>query len=344
MATTNKVRAERVAELDVAALARAARGAPHRPGVAARHRARHVGAAQVLVDYSRPSVRGRTVWGGALVPYGQVWRTGANAATQLVTSADLTIGGAAVPAGTYTLFTLPAAEGGQLIVNRKTGEWGTEYESAQDLVRIPLQRVGARHPGRAVHHRRRAGERHAVARPALGGPAALGAHRRALTRCRAAAHPARTPRRGAPRSSGRPASSLGRSAARDRRRVAAAGDRLGDHRVRRRRGPQRGEQREARRGDPRHRVGQRHPGAADAPASLPPPDPSGVAAGVPAVGGCAARSGRPVTRGRAPHGVGESCDHACCSRQEGTGASVGTAPPRLERPGDGARAVRAGPG
>jgi hypothetical protein len=98
-----------------------------------------VGAAQVLVDYSRPSARGRTVWGGALVPYGQVWRTGANAATQLVTSADLTIGGAAVPAGTYTLFTLPTADGGQLIVNKKTGEWGTEYDAAQDLVRIPLR-------------------------------------------------------------------------------------------------------------------------------------------------------------------------------------------------------------
>jgi hypothetical protein len=139
MATTNKVRAERVADVDVASVARTLAARPigqtsPRDTVRAT-----VGTAQVMVDYGRPSVRGRTVWGGALVPYGKVWRTGANAATTLVTSADLVLGGAPIPAGTYTLFTYPTAQGVQLVVNRKTGEWGTEHDPSQDLVRVPLQ-------------------------------------------------------------------------------------------------------------------------------------------------------------------------------------------------------------
>ena len=75
----------------------------------------------------------------ALVPYGHVWRTGANAATQLNTSADLVIGGTTVPAGTYTLWTMPTAEGYQLVINKQTGQWGTEYDEKQDLARIPLK-------------------------------------------------------------------------------------------------------------------------------------------------------------------------------------------------------------
>lgn len=93
---------------------------------------------RVLVDYGRPSMRGRTIFGG-LVPYGQVWRTGANAATTFVTPRDVRIGETLVPAGTYTLYTLPAAGEWQLIVNRQTGQWGTEYDQAQDLVRIPMR-------------------------------------------------------------------------------------------------------------------------------------------------------------------------------------------------------------
>jgi hypothetical protein len=92
----------------------------------------------ILVDYGRPSMRGRTIMGG-LVPYGQVWRTGANAATTFVTSRDLRIGGVNVPAGTYTLYTLPGETEWQLIINRQTGQWGTEYDQAQDLARIPMR-------------------------------------------------------------------------------------------------------------------------------------------------------------------------------------------------------------
>jgi len=92
----------------------------------------------VTIDYSRPSMRSRKVFGG-LVPYDQVWRTGANAATSLKTSVDLTIGGTTVPKGNYTLYTLPGANSWQLIVNKQTGQWGTEYNQAQDLARIPMK-------------------------------------------------------------------------------------------------------------------------------------------------------------------------------------------------------------
>lgn len=97
-----------------------------------------LGGERVLVDYGRPYMRGRTIMGG-LVPYGQVWRTGANAATTLVTPRDLRIGGTAVPAGTYTLYTLPGESEWQLIINRQTGQWGTEYDAAQDLARVPMR-------------------------------------------------------------------------------------------------------------------------------------------------------------------------------------------------------------
>ena len=87
--------------------------------------------------YSAPSVRGRTIFGG-LVPYGEVWRTGANAATTLKTSGALQIGGLNVPAGTYTLYSLPTADGWKLIVNKQTGQWGTVYDKAQDLGRVDM--------------------------------------------------------------------------------------------------------------------------------------------------------------------------------------------------------------
>ena len=93
---------------------------------------------RVYVDYGRPSMRGRKIMGG-LVPYGRVWRTGANAATTLVTDVDLELGGTRVPRGTYTLYTIPTVEGWTLIVNRQTGQWGTQYEPARDLARIPMQ-------------------------------------------------------------------------------------------------------------------------------------------------------------------------------------------------------------
>ena len=94
-----------------------------------------LGGSEVWVDYGRPHKRGREIFGN-VVPWNTVWRTGANAATQLNTPVDLVIGGATVPAGKYTVWTLPTASGWKLIVNKQTGQWGTEYHAEQDLVRV----------------------------------------------------------------------------------------------------------------------------------------------------------------------------------------------------------------
>ena len=94
-----------------------------------------LGGAEVWIDYSRPQKRGRVIFGD-VVPWNTVWRTGANAATQLNTSADLVVAGTTVPAGKYTLWTLPSQSGWKVIINKQTGQWGTEYNPAQDLVRV----------------------------------------------------------------------------------------------------------------------------------------------------------------------------------------------------------------
>lgn len=96
-----------------------------------------VDAANFEVVYSRPAKRGRDIWGG-LVPYGEIWRTGANAATHFTTDRDLSIGGVEVPAGTYTLWTLFTPESQELIINSQTRQWGTQYDESQDFARIPL--------------------------------------------------------------------------------------------------------------------------------------------------------------------------------------------------------------
>ena len=96
-----------------------------------------VGSASVLVDYGRPSRRGREIF-GSLVPYDQVWRTGANAATTIVFGGPVELGGRPIEAGTYTLYSQPARSGWTLIVNRQTGQWGTEYNQVQDLFRVPM--------------------------------------------------------------------------------------------------------------------------------------------------------------------------------------------------------------
>ena len=97
-----------------------------------------VGGDTVFVDYGRPSARGRRVFAANGILNDTLWRTGANAATQLWTARSISIGGQAVPAGKYTLWTLAVPGRYQLIVNRQTGQWGTMYDPAQDLVRVPL--------------------------------------------------------------------------------------------------------------------------------------------------------------------------------------------------------------
>ena len=97
-----------------------------------------VAGASIAVRYSRPSMRGRVIFGN-VVPWNQVWRTGANQATVFETSADLVIAGAPVPAGKYSLWTLPSPGGWKLIVNRNTGQWGTDYDAQYDLARIDMR-------------------------------------------------------------------------------------------------------------------------------------------------------------------------------------------------------------
>ena len=92
---------------------------------------------KVSIEYGRPYMRGRKIVGN-LVPYGRVWRTGADQATTLTTSAPLAIGTATVPAGKVTLYTLPSEKGWKLIINKQTGQWGTEYNEGQDLARVDL--------------------------------------------------------------------------------------------------------------------------------------------------------------------------------------------------------------
>lgn len=136
--TTNKITATRVNRaMDVAALARVmkptgmlsvrdvARGGFGQGGI-------------VLIDYSRPLVRERTVWGGVLVPFDSVWRTGANDATHLFTSRTLVLGDVTVPPGAYTLWVQHTRGGTFLIVNRGIGMWGTQYNAALDLGRAPM--------------------------------------------------------------------------------------------------------------------------------------------------------------------------------------------------------------
>ena len=91
-----------------------------------------------MIDYGRPARRGRRIF-GAVVPWNQVWRAGANWATHLETSDDLTLGSLRLARGTYTLFVLPSPEGWALIINRQTSQWGTEYSRERDVARIPLE-------------------------------------------------------------------------------------------------------------------------------------------------------------------------------------------------------------
>ena len=97
------------------------------------------GGKSVTIDYSSPRAKGRKIYGG-LVPFGEVWRTGANEATTFVTTADLVVGGTTVPAGSYTLFTVPGQDKWALVLSKKTGEWGTAYPGASnDLARIDMK-------------------------------------------------------------------------------------------------------------------------------------------------------------------------------------------------------------
>ena len=100
---------------------------------------------KITIDYGRPFLKGRKV-GQELAPYGKVWRTGADEATALTTEIDLSIGGLKVPAGKYTLYTLPSEGTWKLIINKQTGQWGTKYDESQDLGRVDMTKSSLPQP------------------------------------------------------------------------------------------------------------------------------------------------------------------------------------------------------
>ncbi len=99
--------------------------------------AARVGGAEIRIEYSRPRTRGRVIFGD-VVPFGEVWRTGANAATLFTTSHDVELGGVRVPAGGYSLWTVPGRDRWTLVLNSQTGQWGTVYDPERDFARIPM--------------------------------------------------------------------------------------------------------------------------------------------------------------------------------------------------------------
>ena len=135
---TMQVTVERTQSLDFAAVGKGF--APRSLGVLSPPDSvkANVAGAALAVRYSRPSTRGRAIFGN-VVPWHQVWRTGANQATIFETSADLVIAGTPVPAGKYSLWTLPSPAGWKLIVNKNTGQWGTDYNAQYDLARLDMK-------------------------------------------------------------------------------------------------------------------------------------------------------------------------------------------------------------
>ena len=93
--------------------------------------------ADISIEYGRPFLKGRSEI--ALMPHGEPWRTGADEATTFTTNRRLTFGTLVVPPGTYTLYTLPGAKEWQLIVSKRTGQWGVPYPEGQDLGRVPMK-------------------------------------------------------------------------------------------------------------------------------------------------------------------------------------------------------------
>ncbi len=105
-----------------------------------------VGLTDVEISYSRPGVKGREIF-GAMIPYGKVWRTGANAATKLTFSTDVKLNGHEVPAGTYALVTIPGKDEWTVIINKGSDQWGTyKYDEKNDVVRFAVKPISIGSP------------------------------------------------------------------------------------------------------------------------------------------------------------------------------------------------------
>jgi hypothetical protein len=119
-----------VVAMALAVLTIPAKSQQAKPSPAATTQCQLAGGKTITTDYSSPRMRGRKVY-GELVPWGKVWRAGANEATTFVTTADVNVGGKTVPAGNYTIFVVPTAEKWTLIVQKTKGEWGIPYPPPQ---------------------------------------------------------------------------------------------------------------------------------------------------------------------------------------------------------------------
>jgi hypothetical protein len=125
--------------LTVATAGLAQRDKGQRPSPPAKAHCAFAAGKTLTVEYSSPRIRGRKIYGD-LVPYGEVWRAGANEATTFVTNTDLTVGGKSVPAGSYTIFTIPNQDKWTLIISEKTGEWGMPYPGeGDDFARVDMK-------------------------------------------------------------------------------------------------------------------------------------------------------------------------------------------------------------
>jgi hypothetical protein len=136
--TTRKLKVHRVADLDIDALSTRFANNPVGELSGAVSAEFSFKDTDFRVDFGSPKKRDRELFGG-IVPYGEVWRTGANRATHFYTSGDLRFGDLEVPAGEYTLFSIPEADGGTLIINTQTGQNGNSYDKSRDLGRVPME-------------------------------------------------------------------------------------------------------------------------------------------------------------------------------------------------------------
>lgn len=137
--TTRKLKVHRTNDIDMAELSNRFADNPVGPLSGAVSMEFAFKGAEFTVEYGSPQKRGRELFGG-IVPYGEVWRTGANRATHFSTSKDLRFGDVSVPAGEYTLFTIPEEDRGTLIINSETGQNGNSYDENQDFTRLQMQK------------------------------------------------------------------------------------------------------------------------------------------------------------------------------------------------------------
>jgi hypothetical protein len=141
--TTRKLQVKREQSVDINAIAKTfasddQQGNPFGVLSGAEEADFTVQGADIHIEYGSPRKRGRELF-GTIVPWNERWRTGANRATHFSTLADLEMGDLTIPAGEYTLFTIPEPDGGTLIVNKQTGQNGQSYDESRDLGRVPMQ-------------------------------------------------------------------------------------------------------------------------------------------------------------------------------------------------------------